>query len=135
METLFLPHTPGEWESILIDWWAHLTPLCLVLAAVVMFIRMALHGRWRRRMARASAFLIGGYAVLMLRVLFGRYNPSDGDGTPLPFFALLYLSTALYFLYALALEWIVPLAWWSVRKVSGKEVEPAQVLSERLDNV
>ena len=116
----------------LIDLWAHVTPLALCLAAAVLLLRLVIAGKWRVRMARASAFLLLSYAVLMLRVLSGRYNPSDGDGTPLPIFAAFYLAAALYFLYALVRDWLVPFVMWGYLKLRGIQYETAGEVVERI---
>lgn len=100
------------WEHMIIDWWLHLTPVILVAAAVILGCRLVVAKKYRSRMARASFFLLTSYAILMVRVLTGSYDPDDGDTAPLPIFALLYLWASLYFLYALILEWFVPFLIW-----------------------
>lgn len=105
----------GEMEHALINIWIHITPLVLVLATVVLFVRLITGKRYRSRMSRASFILLLSYAVLMVRVLIGAYNPNDGDSFPIPIFALFYLFAAVYFLYALTIEWGIPLGIWAVR--------------------
>jgi hypothetical protein len=63
------------------------------------------------------------YGVLMVRVLMGVYNPSDGDGfrLPIPIFAIFYLFCALYFGYAMFMEWGIPFLVWVYRRMRYKD--------------
>lgn len=106
----------AHWEHIIIGWWVHLTPIVLTFAAIILGVRLIWGKRWRSRMSRASFFLLASYAILMIRVLSGAYNPDDGDSAPLPVFAILYLWASVYFLYALVLEWFFPFLIWCKRR-------------------
>jgi len=127
--------TAEELDRILRLAWLFVTPLGLVMAAVILLTRLVIKKRWRSRMARASALLITSYAVLMVRVLAGYNNaPQGGERGPDPWFAAFYTFAACYFLYALFIEWALPAMIWLVRFFRGRQQETLDELDERIEN-
>jgi hypothetical protein len=112
----------ADWERLLTTIWTIATPIGLSLAAVILGGRLVIERRWKNRMSRASALLIISYAVLMVRLVHGRwFNKGVSDPGPDPFFAAFYTFAILYFTYALVLGWVVPFTINIVRRKRGDE--------------
>lgn len=106
------------WEFFFTRTWYLLTPPLLNTAAVVMFVLLLWRERWRNRMSRASFGIVSSYALIMDRFLYLEW--SGLQMVPQPWALILWsyaFTAALYFGYALAVEWVIPFLIWVGRRL------------------
>jgi len=119
----------AELDSLLRTVWLFVTPVSLVLAAIILTVRFTTQRRWNNRMSRATVLLIVSYAVLMVRTLARVLNwgvlggSAINESAPDPFYAAFYTIAALYFFYALVRDWVIPSIFWSYRWLRGRRDE------------
>lgn len=119
-----MPHlSAAEIEAIAQSLWLFLTPLGLTIAALILGVRIIVAKRYRSRMSRATFILILSFAVLVDRLVL-RVGRGDATTAPDAAFAVFYTSAAVYFAYALIVEWALPFFYWLYRRARGRRHEP-----------
>lgn len=133
-----MPQDSAEWEAALLALWLYLTPLALTLSAIILCWRATVLHRWNRRMSRATFGLVLSYAVLMDRIFLRNlgivFSPTASQ--PEPQWALFYVLTTVYFVYALLLEHAVPatIHFWRWLRRDPRAPKPIGIDDERGEN-
>lgn len=119
-----MPHLSAEGiEAIAQAIWLFTVPASLTIAALILGVRIIVAKRYTSRMSRATFLLILSFAVLVDRLVL-RVNRGSATSAPDAAFAVYYTVSAVYFAYALIVEWALPFLFWLYRRARGRRFEP-----------